>query len=312
MERLIALMVLSLGAFSNEVVFTGRVPLKYDIGQNLDIYVLNLETQERERITFHEEMDYQPAISKDGKWLAFRSDKWRSTMWGTNQLALYNRETKELERIPLGRVQWIIDPTFSPDSRYLYFGQATGPRKNKVPMTNYEIMQLDLKTREVKSLTETPYGSHFDFSISPDGKRIVYRRAKDSKQLIRILNLETGEDRPMDLNRPFNGATMNPTWRDNHRIVYRTNYGEKKFGHDRTAFEYDLRTETKRQIFQFDEIYKFEKACWINPNKAVVSAADEIRGVMRLYLYEEIEGKVKFEPIWLADTEGSNSNSPDC
>ena len=90
---------------------------------------------------------------------------------------------------------------------------------------NHEIVQLDLQSRQLKRLTDTPYKEYYP-SISPDGKRIVFARSVKENWSFRhlsgwdivMLDLETGEETLLAK------EGFHPTWAgDNSHVLFSRN-----------------------------------------------------------------------------------------
>jgi Tol biopolymer transport system component len=61
---------------------------------NFEIFLMDIETKEQIRLTFNEAFDAYPAISPDGKMMAFSSS--RDTAPGERTLALFQMDISSL------------------------------------------------------------------------------------------------------------------------------------------------------------------------------------------------------------------------
>lgn len=293
----------------SQVVYTGRVEKRYEPGLNMEIYLYDLSTNERTRLTRHEGGDWDPSLSRNGKYVAFNTDRFKSSRHTDTELALMDIRTKEVRHINVGFWKYTRYPTFSKDSQFLYFVTAGAPRSGK-PMSHYEIFQYHIKTKSLKQLTETEYGSHFDLSVSPNGKWLAYRRSKDSDQELKIRNLDNGEIRVIDPNRPFRKRTAAPSWKSNNEIIFSANYGVLKYGHDRVSHLINLKTEERSQVLLSNDFYLYESICWLNENEGVFAAVDDYLGRYRLYYTNWETGEMR--ALKETDSEYASSNQPDC
>ncbi len=96
----------------------------------------------------------------------------------------------------------VADPTVSPDGRYIYFAGHNGDTPgDSVP--EWTIRRFDLSSPELVTVVSAPrsprpdlsLGTYFRPVISPDGHQMVYATRFDGKAGLRLLNLETREDR---------------------------------------------------------------------------------------------------------------------
>lgn len=91
-----------------------------------DIYLFNLNTKELRQLTDDVYSDYQPTFSRDGKKIAFSTD--RLTLESNSRsvdiplhLAVYDLEKNELQNIDIFPGANNLNPQFSSNDQYLYF-----------------------------------------------------------------------------------------------------------------------------------------------------------------------------------------------
>ncbi|MFH1723215.1 MAG: peptidase MA family metallohydrolase [Elusimicrobiota bacterium] len=132
----------------------------------------DLETEKARKLVFHD-MEIETvhlgnftnksrvlAISADGRTLAFSGTKNH-----LDSLFLYDLETDQLRRVPVGGFMRVGQPAFSPDGRTIAFSGMKGSLT--------DIYLLDLETSEVRRLTDDPQDDQTP-NFSPDGESVVY------------------------------------------------------------------------------------------------------------------------------------------
>ena len=138
-----------------------EVALTLEIGDNEDLWILDLERSAPTRFTFEPGLNRSPAWSPDGRWLAYSSESgaFLRPANGTGQPQLLTK-APGYESSPL---DW------SPDGRFLLL--------NARPRANNDIHVLpigaDQKPGELYPLLETQF-SDSSAQFSPDGKWLVY------------------------------------------------------------------------------------------------------------------------------------------
>ena len=139
---------------------------------NWDIYRLRIGTSEPRRLTFSPAMEYSPAWSPDGKWIAFL----RSEASNATQLMLMPESGDEARRLLTTTLN--IDPrrrrlAWSPDSRWLVLAHNI-PNAQQV-----RLFAISAATGEERQVTGSEYAhSMFDGqpSFSRDGRALLFAR----------------------------------------------------------------------------------------------------------------------------------------
>ena len=154
---------------STEICFTANTDKDEALSTNGDLFAVPVSGEsEPKRITTNKGDDWGPAYSPDGKWIAYRSQMtvgYESARW---QLMLYNRSNGEHTDITTNFDRNVESYEWSPDSRTIYF-QA----EDKAEMPIYSIAAAPGNSPK----TVVADGFNAEFSLSADGKRLVFSRS---------------------------------------------------------------------------------------------------------------------------------------
>lgn len=94
-----------------------------------DLYVLDTETGERERLTADRYCDLEPAVHPDGRTVAFVSDRGPGGAAGARNLFLLDVETRHVRPLTQGP-WWDSSPDWSPDGTELLFTSSRDNRRD--------------------------------------------------------------------------------------------------------------------------------------------------------------------------------------
>ncbi len=151
--------------------------------------------------------DVTPALSPDGRYLAFASD--RNNYWDIYLLDLQSGDTVRLTDSP----EYDAAPSWSPDGRWL--AHETYIEEN-----------LEIVIRPVSDPTQTPIrlttdpGADHSPSWSPQGRKIAFVSTRDGESDIYLADLDrTGDERFTNLTLSLRGAGSHPTWSPDGRIL---------------------------------------------------------------------------------------------
>ncbi len=154
---------------SAELCFTANTDKDEALSTNGDLFTVRVSGEsEPKRITTNKGDDWGPAYSPDGKWVAYRSQMtagYESDRW---QLMIYNRSNRERTDLTTNFDRNIETYAWSPDSRTIYF-QA----EDKAEMPIYSIAVAAGNSPK----TVVADGFNAEFSLSADGKRLVFSRS---------------------------------------------------------------------------------------------------------------------------------------
>jgi Tol biopolymer transport system component len=190
-----------------------------------DLYTMPVAGGKATRITDGMAYDTHPKFSPDGQHIVFTSDRsgsdnawmmelateetkqvtkgnneWvQSAEWSpdgdyivvakgrrNHKLFMYHKDGGggfQLIKAPAGLKT--VEPTFSPDGRYIYYAQRNGAWNYNAQLPQYQLGMYDRETGSNSTITSR-YGSAFTPTLSPDGKWLVYgTRYEDQTGLVK-------------------------------------------------------------------------------------------------------------------------------
>jgi Tol biopolymer transport system component len=204
---------------------------------NWDIYYFAEPGAEPRRLTDHPSLDYDPALSPDGRWVVFTSERLgRPTLFA---LDLHRPGPPSRQLIESDVME--DQATFSPDGRTLFF---VSTRDGSADV--YSISFDPERTRPIAdaiNLTGDPAGA-FRPVISPDGRRLAFSSDRDhpphgpavARQRggdLYLMELESGALRRLTRTEP-GGWSGSPTWSADGATIYfyraEGPFGNRRFG----------------------------------------------------------------------------------
>ncbi|HET9177667.1 MAG TPA: glycosyltransferase 87 family protein [Terriglobia bacterium] len=156
-----------------------------------------------------------PAVSADGRWLAFiREVKGRGSLWVVNLMERKQQAGPLPAREVAGPSDDVWDVSFGSNDRVLYSAQ---------PLGKLELFSADPASLQVKPIsTGSPAPSRFP-AVSPDGEWLAYSREEGGAWHLALVDLKTGRD--VRLTRGTCNST-HPAWtEDSKSIIYATDCG---------------------------------------------------------------------------------------
>lgn len=148
--------------------FPNSERIAFDTSNNGDnIYFVDIKTGKEEKVTDFWYKTILPAISPDGRSMAFTGNKILG--WGIYRMDLYTKEV-----LPLDTGEGACRPAYSPDGQWIAYVSGRGAGKE-----NIWIIKWDGSER--KQITRRRDLHEYDPRWSPDGNWIVYM-ASESKE----------------------------------------------------------------------------------------------------------------------------------
>ncbi len=166
------------------IVFTS------DRSGNDNIWTMELESKETKQITKSQNENFQSAEwSPDGEYLvvsrgrrAYKLYMYHKTGGGGFQLIKQPSNLKTIE------------PTFSPDGRFIYYSRRNGAWNYNAQLPQYQIGTYDRENGQ-NSVITSRYGSAFTPTLSPDGKWLVYGSRYEDQTGLVLRNLASGDEK---------------------------------------------------------------------------------------------------------------------
>lgn len=144
-----------------------------------------------------------PAWTPDGQYLVGRKHFRNTRSLGAGEMWLYHASGGNGLQMTERRnwEQNATEPTVSPDGRYVYFSEDVSPgggfQYNRNPHgVVYVVQRVDRETGERETWLRAPGGSMRP-ELSPDGKTMAFVRRVDTKSVLFLHDMESGEERAL-------------------------------------------------------------------------------------------------------------------
>lgn len=210
----------------------GRFVLSLNEGGFYRLHVFDAETLNFTRITAGNWNDITPALSPDGRQIAFASD--RSGFW---DLYLLDLDTGNLARLT-DTPQYDASPSFSPDYQWIVYETYLDDN------LEIEIRSLVNPDQQPIRLTNDP-GVDQSPAWSPQGRTIAFvsNRSGESEVWLADLNT-TGDDRFTNLSQNSDGGEAHPAWSYDGNLLA---WGSAGYRNGLSGiYTYDIRTPERR------------------------------------------------------------------
>ena len=146
-----------------------------------EIYVMNPDGSNQQRLTNRKGLDLYPSWSPDGKRIAFGS-----TRDGNMAIFAMDPDGSNVTRLTKSAYEFSVwSPDWSPDGKRILF---QSPRDGNVE----DIFVMDADGSNVQRLTNTPGSGKFssDQAWSPDGNWIAFNSNRSGKQEIYVMSVD--------------------------------------------------------------------------------------------------------------------------
>jgi Tol biopolymer transport system component len=204
-------------AFATFPGTNGKIAFTSNRDGNFEIYVMNADGSNQQRITFDSSRESDPSWSPDGTKIAFVSDRYGSNQWdilvmnadGSNQQRLTNINSDD------------ISPSWLPDGRRIVF---VSNREDSNRNRDYDIFVMNADGSNQQRLTNN--NEHeYDPSWSPNGREIAFHSWIIDSGRTDIFKINAdGSSNPIRLTSTA-VYEYDPSWSPNGReIAYRVDY----------------------------------------------------------------------------------------
>jgi Tol biopolymer transport system component len=160
-----------------------------------EVFIMDMDGQNRKDITNHPASDVSPLWSPDGKHIAFRSNRngrITVTCYGAGDDCIYELFVVEPDGTGLRQITkgWTFSPAWSPDGKQIAFVRSFKSDASPNPSDPflYDIYIVNSDGTNLRNLTNSP-GYYYQPRWSPDGKKIAFL-SKEASYLgtINIIN----------------------------------------------------------------------------------------------------------------------------
>jgi Tol biopolymer transport system component len=187
---------------------------------NWDLYYFPKPGSTPRRLTSHPDLDYDPAISPDGRWVVFCAERKSNPDLYVLDLKM-GGEPRKLIESPAMEDQ----PSFSPDGKTLLFVSSLSGNADvySIPFNPQRVQSM----AKAKNLTNHP-GGDFRPTFSPDGRYIAFSTDRDTPPTgwaagrkrageIYSMNLDGGNLKRLTHSPDWDGS---PAWSANGKTIY--------------------------------------------------------------------------------------------
>lgn len=200
------------GSFLSKVVASSdRDGGNSPAGKIREIYVMDWDGEDIERITSHKSIALSPAWSPDGNKVAYTAFVQRSKTKTRNaDLFVYDIFSGKRNIVSF-RQGMNSGANFSPDGKYIYITLS----QNATP----DIYKLTAEGEMVSKITNGPHGAmNIEPAISPDGKKIVYSSDRSGQPMLWTADADGSNPRRITFAGHYNAT---PAWSpDGKKIVF--------------------------------------------------------------------------------------------
>jgi len=231
-----------------------------------EIYVMNPDGSNQQRLTNRKGPDRHPAWSPDGKRIAFASDR-----EGTMAIFALDPDGSNVTRLTksAGKHDDAWSPEWSPDGKRILFESDRAGNGE-------DIYVMDADGSNVQRLTHTPGSGKFssDQAWSPDGNWIAFNSNRSGKQEIYVMSADGSNVKRLTDTPGKNAVSYKPAWSpDGKRIAF----SSTRDGNSENLFEtveiYTMDADgsnVRRLTHTTDEGYTSSDAKWSPDGKKIV------------------------------------------
>jgi len=160
--------------------FNQSIIISLDEDSHFHLFSYNPLTGESQRISYGNWDDITPAISPDGKWLAFASN--RNGFWDLYLMQLSSGNLKQLTNTP----EYDAFPSWSPDNQWIIFETYN----DISPNANMDLKIISISNNEKPIQLTNDASADMAPTWSPEGRWIAFVSTKSGNRDIWTVNLD--------------------------------------------------------------------------------------------------------------------------
>lgn len=164
---------------------SGRIAFHSDRDGEIDIYTMNADGSDVQRLTDAPGRDFEPHWSPDGSTIVFSSDRDDPE---NAHLYLMDADGGNQRRLVTGLEDDQVGARWSPDGQYILF--HSNPQVDGLP--RFDVFRVRSDGSELTNLTNTR-GNNFMADWSPDGQRIVFVSQRNGNSELYVMKADGTE-----------------------------------------------------------------------------------------------------------------------
>lgn len=141
-----------------------------------EIYRVDLSDDSIHALTDRRGPDYSPAVSPDGKHIAYLGFDDKRLGYQATQLYVMDADGSDVQKLQLSDMGYVIDPAWSPNGQLLAFSWRR-------PNGNYDLYVTDVASHQLVQLTRDA-GRNERPSWAPDGRHLVFESTRGGTRQI--------------------------------------------------------------------------------------------------------------------------------
>jgi Tol biopolymer transport system component len=177
---------------------SGLIAYTSDQDGDFEIWVMNADGSNQQKLTDNNAMDWSPAWSPDGNQIAFITNR-----DGNDEVYVMNADGSNIRRLTQSTEASEGFPAWSPDGMQISFDSDRDG--------NWDIYVMTSDGADLRRLISSP-GDDWISSWSPDGSKIVFESKRDGNYEIYMIDSDGSDQRRLTVNQTHDGF---PTWSPN-------------------------------------------------------------------------------------------------